>query len=205
MHLPIETNSRRRRTCRQRRCVVVVDVLGHAPDLEDVVLRHRRHHPIVVLVPRKVRDLRSVTAVNEQQLRRTVLGVLGRLLLADSAQVPNHQPAICTARTQDSLVLRIPSYLEDFFRVTNKSVQPGAQVADVMKRNRLVRRTGCKDVLVEGIEGQTIDLRLMSFDGVKCGAVRRLPRVPDQQLLVVADRSKQVLVLAVPCDVFHHP
>lgn len=50
-----------------------------SPHLQDVVLRHGGHHPVVVGVPRQVADLGGVPAVNEQQLGGPVLSVLRRL------------------------------------------------------------------------------------------------------------------------------
>ena len=72
----------------------------HLPDLRNVVFRDAGHHPGLVAVPRKVRDLRRVPAVDElrrpehsaavwacanQQLRRPVKCVVRRLLLANLA------------------------------------------------------------------------------------------------------------------------
>lgn len=68
---------------------VVVDVLGHLPDLEDVVLGDAGHHPLLRGVPREVRDLARVPAMDEEQLRRPVLRILWCLLLVDPAGTPN--------------------------------------------------------------------------------------------------------------------
>ena len=63
--------------------LVGVDVLGHLPDLQDVVLRNTAHDPVLGGVPVEVGNLGGVPAVDEEQLRRAVLRVVGRLLLAD--------------------------------------------------------------------------------------------------------------------------
>lgn len=44
----------------------------------------------------------------DQQLGRTVLGVLRRLLLSDLAEVPHVEPSIGAAGSQDGLVVRRP-------------------------------------------------------------------------------------------------
>ena len=84
--------------------LVGVDVLRHRPHLQDVVLRHRRDHPRVVGVPRKVGHLGRVPAVDEEQLGRAVLRVVGRLLLADLAQVPHVESPVRAGRREDGLV-----------------------------------------------------------------------------------------------------
>ena len=52
-------------------------------NLHDIVLRHAADDPGVVGVPGEVGYLGGVTAVDEEQLGRAVLGVLRALLLAD--------------------------------------------------------------------------------------------------------------------------
>ena len=46
--------------------LVVVNVLGHLPDLHDVILGDRTDDPRMIRVPRKVADFRRVTAVDEK-------------------------------------------------------------------------------------------------------------------------------------------
>uniref|UniRef100_A0A1I8GPN7 Ragulator complex protein LAMTOR1 n=1 Tax=Macrostomum lignano TaxID=282301 RepID=A0A1I8GPN7_9PLAT len=88
--------------------IIIVDILGHLPHLQDVVLGHGADHPRIIGIPGEIRDFGRVAAVNEQQLRRPVLGVFGRLLLADLAQVPHVQAAVRTRARQDGLVVRRP-------------------------------------------------------------------------------------------------
>ena len=57
----------------------------HLPNLNDVVLGHRADYPRLIVVPRKVRDFRRVTAMYEQQLGWTILSVVGRLVITDFA------------------------------------------------------------------------------------------------------------------------
>ncbi len=88
--------------------LVVVDVLGHLPDLHDVVLADGADHPGVVGVPGEVGDLCCVSAVDEEQLGGTVFGVLGALLLANLGQVPDVQPAVGAGGGEDCLVVGGP-------------------------------------------------------------------------------------------------
>jgi len=53
-----------------------------------------------------------VASVDEQKLRRSVLGILGRLLLANLGQVPDVKAAVGAGRSQDGLVVRRPLNLE---------------------------------------------------------------------------------------------
>ena len=48
----------------------------------------------------------------EEEFRRSVLGVLGRLLLADLRQVPNVEAAISAGGGQDGLVMGRPLNLK---------------------------------------------------------------------------------------------
>lgn len=61
--------------------------------LHDVVLGHGADDPRLVGVPAEVGDLGGVAAVDEEQLGRAVLRILGGLLFADLRQVPHVQAA----------------------------------------------------------------------------------------------------------------
>lgn len=58
--------------CGRLRLLVVVDVLGHLPDLHDVVLRDGADDPGFIGVPRKVRNLGRMTSVNELKSRQNI-------------------------------------------------------------------------------------------------------------------------------------
>ena len=62
-----------------RGTVTLAESLNMLTHLHDVVLADRADDPGVVGVPAEVGDLGRVAAVDEQQLRRAVLGVLGAL------------------------------------------------------------------------------------------------------------------------------
>ena len=73
--------------------------------LHDVVLGNRADDPSISWVPREVRNLCSVAAMDEKQLRRSVFRVLSVLLLSDLGQVPDVQPAVRAGARQDGLVV----------------------------------------------------------------------------------------------------
>ena len=63
------------------RFVIVVYVFRGLPNLENVVFGDRCDHPVVVLVPREIGNLRRVATVNEKQLRRPILSILRSLVI----------------------------------------------------------------------------------------------------------------------------
>ena len=50
--------------------------------------------------------------MDEEQLRRSILGVLSILLLPDLGQVPDVQSVVCAGARQDGLVVGRPLNLE---------------------------------------------------------------------------------------------
>ena len=80
--------------------------------LHDVVLRDGADDPSFSWVPREVRNLCSVPAMDEEQLRRSVLCILSILLLPNLGQVPDVQPAVRAGARQDGLIVGRPLNLE---------------------------------------------------------------------------------------------
>jgi hypothetical protein len=73
---------------------------GGLPHLKNVVLGNRGKHYPLVEVPRQIRDLSCVTAVNEHTFSRTVfLLLLGKLVVhANPGKIPNNNCAVTAAR-----------------------------------------------------------------------------------------------------------
>lgn len=79
----------------------IVHRIRHLPHLQDVIVRHRRQRPVPlrltlppllhVRIPRQIVYLRRMPSMNEQQLRRSVLRLLRRLLLSDLLSTPPHR------------------------------------------------------------------------------------------------------------------
>merc|ERR1711973_1063365 len=88
--------------------LIIVDVLSHLPNLHDVVLGHRADNPGIIGVPGKIGDLGRVASVDEEELRRTIFGVLGTLLLTNLGEIPDMKSAVSPRAGQDSLVMRGP-------------------------------------------------------------------------------------------------
>merc|ERR1712012_1369072 len=87
------------------------------PHLHYIVLGDRADDPGFSWVPREVRDLGGVTAVDEEQLGRSVFCVLSVLLLPNLGKVPHVQAAICPGARQDGLIVGRPLHLEDLVLV----------------------------------------------------------------------------------------
>lgn len=103
-------------------------------------------------------NLGSMSAMNEKQFGRSVLGIFGRLLLSDLAQVPNVKSAVRSRRGENGLVVRRPLHLEDLVLVRLEAVQLELEVAQVPEGDRLVRAARRQDKLRVGIEAETVNL-----------------------------------------------
>lgn len=90
----------------------------HNQSLESQVGRRRQR--------RRDSAWRSRSVETDQQLRRTVLSVLRRLLLADLAEVPHVEPPVCAAGGQDGLIVGRPlDLLEQSGNVSAASAAKG--------------------------------------------------------------------------------
>ena len=134
--------------------LVIVDVLCHLPDLHDVVLRDAADNPVVIRVPTAVRNLGSVTSMDEEELRRSVFSILRTLLLSNLGQIPDMQSAISARTCQYCFVIRRPldltqsrqsvifpsvvHYLEDLVFVALEAVQLELEIPQVPQSHRLV-------------------------------------------------------------------
>ncbi len=86
--------------------LVIVNVLGHLPNLHDIVFGHGTNDPRLVRVPREIGYFCSVTAVYEQELWWSVFNVVGRLFFAYFAQIPHVQASVCATGREYCLVVR---------------------------------------------------------------------------------------------------
>mmetsp|Transcript_43677 Transcript_43677/g.91142 ORF Transcript_43677/g.91142 Transcript_43677/m.91142 type:complete len:287 (-) Transcript_43677:551-1411(-) len=184
--------------------VVRVDVLGNLPHLEHVILRNTRHHPLVVRVPAEVGDLGRVATVDEEQLRRAVLRVLGALLLANLGEVPDVESAVKAGRREDRLVMRSPLDLVHFLCVSLKRVQLRLEASHVPESDRLIGRSGCQQKLRDRVERETIDLLRVRIDHVLRLVAAAVAHVPDHQFAVVADGAEELCVVRMERDVLDH-
>mmetsp|Transcript_6717 Transcript_6717/g.19277 ORF Transcript_6717/g.19277 Transcript_6717/m.19277 type:complete len:373 (-) Transcript_6717:178-1296(-) len=134
--------------------------------------------------------------VDEEQLRRAVLGVLRCLLLPDERKVPEHDAAVGAAACQHVLAARVPLDVEDLGGVRPQVVKRRRRVAQVPELHDLVRRARRHEMLIHGVEGEAIHVVV-----VRSGHVPRrggLARVPDVERTVVADAAEEVRVAHVP-------
>lgn len=87
----------------------IVHRIRHLPHLQDIIVRHRRQRPVPlrltlpsllhVRIPRQIVHLRRMSSMNEQQLRRSVLRFLRRLLLSDLLSTPLSPPTRSRSHT----------------------------------------------------------------------------------------------------------
>ena len=65
------------------------------PNLKNVVFGTGSHHETLIEVPRDILDLGCVTAVKENQLRRTISLLFFCLLGTALGKIPHHDSTIC--------------------------------------------------------------------------------------------------------------
>ena len=128
------------------RLVFVVDVVSHLPDLHHVVRSNAADHPGLVLVPAEVRDLGSVTSVDEEKFWRSLCSLLSTLLLSNLVEIPDVKPPVSPRAGQDSLVVWRPLDLKDLLLVTLKAVQFKLEVPEVPESHSFVSGAGGEDV-----------------------------------------------------------
>lgn len=137
---------------------------ARAPDLPDVVRCHTGYYPRIVLVPGEVSDAGCVAAVHEEHLWWTVFGIFRRLLHARATDVPEDNAAVVRAGCEDGRVVRMPVDLANGvlvpFEGVDAAVVGEAQVEDA---DCLIDTSGCKELVVSGVEGQSIDSVVVSI------------------------------------------
>mmetsp|Transcript_19171 Transcript_19171/g.73667 ORF Transcript_19171/g.73667 Transcript_19171/m.73667 type:complete len:369 (+) Transcript_19171:256-1362(+) len=134
--------------------------------------------------------------MDKQQLGRAILCVLGRLLLSNAADVPDHDAAVGAAAGKDGLVEGVPVHLEHLIRVVLERVELLLHVARVPHGHRLVGRSSGEVVLGGRVEAQAVNLCRVRLHAVH--RLLRVPRVPQQEELVIAHGAKVRLVVQVP-------
>lgn len=65
----------------------MVDVLGHLPDLKNVIFSNTSNNPVFAWIPGKIRYFTCMTTVNEKQFWRAIFSILWRLLFINSAKI----------------------------------------------------------------------------------------------------------------------
>ena len=88
--------------------VFTVDVLSHLPDLQTVVRINAGDDPGLVLVPAEVRDLGSVTSVDEEKLWGSLSSLSSSLLLPNLGDIPDVKPPVSPSTGQDGLAVWRP-------------------------------------------------------------------------------------------------
>lgn len=74
---------------------------SHLPNLNQIVLRRTANHPRIIPIPTEITDSIRMAAMHEQQFRRPIFTILGGLLLAHPAEIPEDDSSVVGAGAQD--------------------------------------------------------------------------------------------------------
>ena len=106
-------------------------LVSHLPDLQNVVLGAGGHHESLVQIPRDVRDLCGVAAMDENQFRRPVSPLLLSLGHSAAGKVPYHDSSVRAGGRKQVAHLSAEFDLVDFIFVLPKTEQFGFHVSCV--------------------------------------------------------------------------
>ena len=124
------------------------------------------------------------------------------LYLVKPTEVPNHGPAVMTARSQKvALHLRKPNIIH-VFGVRSETKKLGFDISHVPNGHSCVRRTSDHQKLVEGRAIYAHNLLNMALDGG--GGALGVSGVPDLKLFVITHCRKDVLVEVVPGHILNY-
>ena len=143
-------------------------------------------------IPRNIVHTGGVASVDKQQLRRTVLRLLRRLLLPDAAQVPHDDTAVHSRGGHHTSHRGRPGSAEHGVGVAFEHVERESQIAEVPQRGRVVRGSGEEEVRIKRRELQHIDF--LGMEGrVANGSV--LAEIVQRQHPVIPHRPQDVCVV----------
>jgi hypothetical protein len=138
------------------------DRLGRLPDLDEIVLGRAADDPGHVAIPAELGDGRGVAGVHEGQLGRAVLGVLGRLLVADLAAVPQQDAAVLARAGEHVVVVRVPLDGLHAFEVAFEAGDVDFHVPHVPDADGFVGGAGGTEDLFLWMPGETVDVVAVS-------------------------------------------
>ena len=177
--------------------------IRHLPDLDQVILRRTTDHPWIIFIPTKITDPVRMPTMHEQQFRRPILAVLGRLFFADAAQIPEDYSSVVGARAEDGGLEGMPLERGDRFVVALEGVQFEFEVAQVPDADGVVGAAGCDDAFGRGAEGDGVDGVAVLVGGGGDGGARGVifACIEDLHGDVVRDAANQGRVQGVVLDV----
>ena len=79
-----------------------------------------------------------MSPMHEQQLRRSIVRIVGRLLLSDLGDVPDVDPSVRGGGREDGLGVRRPRELDDLVCVRLERVQLLGEFSEIPEGDRLV-------------------------------------------------------------------
>merc|ERR1719319_1334440 len=131
-----------------------------------------------------------VSTVDKQQLRRSIFGILSRLLLSNLRKIPNVEATGSSAGSEDGLVMRAPLHLEDLILMRLEAVELEFEVPEIPQSDSFICGSRGQDELRVRVEGEAVDLGGVRVNRVARPVVNCGTRVPDHQLLVVGNGTK---------------
>ena len=135
-----------------------------------------------------------VAAVHEEQLRWAVVLVVGQLLLANTAEVPEDNAPVVGAAAQDGGLVWVPCQRRHGVLVAFQGVHLLTHIAQIPQTNSLVGRGGGYNVLAGGVERQGVDgIAVAVARNQRCAVFDRLPHVYDLQGEVVRHTAHKAL------------
>ena len=114
------------------------------PDLKYVVFCRTCQVPFCTWAPGQIANFGSMPSVDEQQLGRTILGIVWRLFGSDRIEVPDVDSTISSGRGKVDGRVGGPSNLKDVVGVAVKGVEFEIELSDVPEGDGL---TSAKPIL----------------------------------------------------------
>lgn len=130
--------TKRRRRARPNSLLPSINILTRLPNHHDVILRRRRHRPRQRRTPTDIPGLASMSSMHEQQLGRSVVRVVGGLLLPDLGDVPDVHSSIGGGGSKDGFRVGGPGELDDLVGVGFERVEFGGEVSEIPEGDGLV-------------------------------------------------------------------
>jgi len=186
---------------RHRAIIVVVDLLGNLPNLNNVVFCYWGNHISFVGVPRKICNLSSMSSVHKHHFRRSVLLFFFSLVCSNLRNIPNDWSSVSWSRGEEVFMVRMVLNNIDLFWVLLEEVDCTFEVSSIPHSYSLITRTCEHEV---GVVVWEVDANRFFSVSVYWRNTLALSSVPDFEFLVVTNRSEQMLVLLMPSNVFNN-
>mmetsp|Transcript_15953 Transcript_15953/g.36647 ORF Transcript_15953/g.36647 Transcript_15953/m.36647 type:complete len:315 (-) Transcript_15953:10-954(-) len=178
-----------------------INFFHHGPHLKDIIFRRGGQRKIGIRIPRQIRHLGRVTAVDKEQFGRSIFGVLRILFGPRAGQIPHAHASIGAARSENGFVVRGPLNGKDIVRVpAGQGVNLLLEGPHVPNANGFVRTPRGHDKVVEGVKGNAVNVGRVGVVDDKVRLVALF--IPQTHFLVATDADNEVGVFVMPVHVF---